>query len=114
MNQAKPKSDARTHQLSDSKLRSRVDHHAEGAFRDIRRMNREWVSRIQSEAKLASDFVTKLIAARSIPDAASALQECATRQFEMFTEDSRRLLADSQKLIETGTRFFTAPQVAGT
>ena len=77
-------------------------------------MNREWVSRVQSEAKLASDFVSKLTAARSIPDAASAYQECATRQFEMFTEDSRRMLANSQKLMETGTRLFTARQVAGT
>jgi hypothetical protein len=77
-------------------------------------MNREWVSRIQSEAKLASDFVSKLTAARSIPDAASAYLECATRQFEMFTEDSRRMLANSHKLMETGTRLFSAPQIAGT
>lgn len=82
-------------------------------FETFEGINRQWVSRIESEAKLASDFVSKLTAARSIPDAASAYQECATRQFEMFTEDSRRLLADSQKLVETSTRFFAAPQVAG-
>jgi hypothetical protein len=44
--------------------------------------------------------------ARSIPD----YQECASRQFEMFTKDSRRLLANSQKLIETATRFFSGQQ----
>jgi hypothetical protein len=76
-------------------------------------MNRTWLSRMESEAKLASDLVEKLTAARSVPDAVSACQECATRQFEMFTEDGRRLLADSQKFIETGTRFFTTPLVAG-
>jgi hypothetical protein len=58
------------------------------------------------------DLVVKLTAARSISDAVSVCQECATRQFEMFMEHSRRLLIDSQKFVETGTRFFTVPPVA--
>ena len=71
--------------------------------------NRDWLSRAQSEAKLASDFVGKLTAARSIPDANLACQECAARQFEMFAEDGRRLWTNSQKLVETGMRIFNAP-----
>jgi hypothetical protein len=72
-------------------------------------MNRDWLARAQSEGRLVSDFVGKLTTARSIPDATSACQECAARRFEMYAEDSRRLLTNSQKLIETGMRFFTAP-----
>ena len=113
MNQAKPKADTPTSFPIPNFVPALTTMQKE-FFDTFESMNREWVSRIQSEAKLASDFVSKLTAARSIPDAASAYQECATRHLEMFTEDSRRLLADSQKLIETGTRIFTAPQVAGT
>ena len=78
-------------------------------FDTFEEINRGWFSRMESEAKLAADFVGKLTAAKSIPDAASACQECATRQLEMFTEDGRRFLVDSQKLMETGARLFTAP-----
>jgi CBS domain-containing protein len=61
-------------------------------FERFEGINRDWVCRIQSRVKLASDFVCKLTAAQSIPDAPSACQKCASRQ---LTKDSRRFLADS-------------------
>jgi hypothetical protein len=78
-------------------------------FHTVERANRDWLARAQSEATLVSNFVSKLTAARSIPAANLACQECAARQFAMFAEDGRRLWTDSQRLVENGLRIFSAP-----
>jgi hypothetical protein len=70
-------------------------------------VNRSWFDRIQSEASLASEFVTKLTAARSIPETATIYQEWARRRMEMAAEDAKRLLADGQKFMETGVRLLS-------
>ena len=69
-------------------------------------INHAWFTRVKSEASFASEFVTKLTAARSVPETATACQECMGKRMEMFAEDSRRLFADSQKFIHLGTRFL--------
>lgn len=69
----------------------------------LQETNRQWFDRMQSEARLASDFANKVIAGPSIPDAMTACQECANRRFEMMAEDGKRLFADGQKLVEAGT-----------
>ncbi len=50
----------------------------------LQEMNRQWFDRAQSEASLASEFTSKLTAARSIPEAMAAYQEWASRRFEMM------------------------------
>jgi hypothetical protein len=62
--------------------------------------------RVQSEANLASEFGSKLAAARSIPDAMIAGQEWATRRFEMMAED-RKHATDWQMFTETGARLLS-------
>ena len=59
-------------------------------------INRAWLTRAQSEVALASELAGKLATSRSIPDAATACQECMSRQMEMLAEDSRRMLADGE------------------
>ena len=71
----------------------------------LQEVNRNWIDRMQSQAKLGSEFVAKLTAARSIPEVATAYQEWASRQMEMATEDAKRIFADGQKLAETGGAF---------
>lgn len=73
----------------------------------LQEMNREWLARAQSEVDIASEFASKLTAARSFPDATTACQEWAGKRMNMFAEDSRRFAADSQKLIETTARLFS-------
>lgn len=73
----------------------------------LQETNRQWFDRAQSEANLASEFASKLTAARSIPDAMAACQEWTTRRFELMAEDGKHLLADAQKLVETGARFWS-------
>ena len=69
-------------------------------------INRAWLTRAQSEVALASELAGKLATSRSIPDAATACQECMSRQMEMLAEDSRRMLADGEKLMRAGARLF--------
>jgi hypothetical protein len=70
-------------------------------------MNRAWIARAQSEANLVSDFIGKLASARSLPDVASAYQECMGRQLQIFAEDGRRLFDDSEKIMRASTRLFS-------
>ena len=63
--------------------------------------------RVQSGVTLASELVGKLAAARSVPEAAAAYQECMTRHMELFAEDGRRMVADSEKLMRVGARLFS-------
>jgi hypothetical protein len=73
-------------------------------------MNRDWFARTQSEANLASELATRLTTARSVPDTAIMCQEWVGRRMEMFADDSRRFLADSQKYMEDSRRFFADSQ----
>jgi uncharacterized protein with PIN domain len=65
-----------------------------------------WFARAKSEADLASEFVTKLTTARTVPETTTACQECVDKRMEMLVEDSRRLLEHSQKVLHMGTRLF--------
>jgi len=69
-------------------------------------MNRAWFVRAQSEIDLAAEFIGKVAGTRSIPDVATACQECMSRQLEMLAEDSRRILADGEKLLRASTRHL--------
>jgi hypothetical protein len=73
----------------------------------LQETNRQWFDRMQSEANLASEFGSKLTAARSIAEAMIACEEWATRRFEMMAEDRKHLLTDCQMFTETGARLLS-------
>ena len=81
-----------------------------GVFEEV---NREWTARAQTEAEFATEFAGKLSAARSIPDTATIYQEWLTRRMELFAEDSRRVVADSQKLMAAAARLLSQGGMAG-
>jgi hypothetical protein len=72
----------------------------------LQEINKHWIDRMQSEATLTSEFASKLTAARSVPDAMTACQEWTSRRLELMAEDGQHLLADTRKLMETGTHFL--------
>jgi phasin protein len=72
----------------------------------LEQMNHAWFARAQSEIDLAAEFIGKVAETRSIPDVATACQECISKQLEMLSEDSRRMLADGEKLLRAGTRHL--------
>jgi hypothetical protein len=69
--------------------------------------------RLQSEASLASELTSRLTAARSPADAAAAYQEWMSRRMGMAAEDGKHLLANTQKIMQTGAqRIFRWQHVA--
>ncbi len=93
-------------EMSKKRIENFVDAQRELLNR-LQETNRQWLDRMQSEAKVASDFANKMMGARSIPDAMTACQEWANRQLEMTAEDAKRLFADGQKFIEASTRLLS-------
>jgi hypothetical protein len=77
-------------------------------FEDI---GRDWFTRTAAKAELASKLPDRLTAAASIPDAVFAYQQWLGEWVEMVGEDNRRIISDSQKIMDVGVRCFaeTAP-----
>src|SRR5271166_3930647 len=66
--------------------------------------NRHWLDRIQLEAKLVSEFGSKMAASRSLPEVLTVGQEWASQHFKMMAEDRKHLLEDCQHFTEIGGR----------
>src|SRR4029077_19377149 len=62
-------------------------------FDTIQEINLAWFERVKSAANLNSELVTKLSAARSVPETADACQECLGKRMEQLVDDSRQLMA---------------------
>jgi Phasin protein len=75
-------------------------------FDKLQEANRQWLDRIEAEAKIASEFTTKLTQARSFPEVVSACQVWANRRFELLGEDTKHFIDDTQKFIQTGAHFL--------
>jgi hypothetical protein len=71
----------------------------------LQEINQGWFDRAKAEADLASEFIAKLTAARSIPDAVTASQDWASRRMELLAEDGRHVFSDAQKIAAAGARF---------
>jgi hypothetical protein len=76
-------------------------------FGYLQDVNQGWFALMQAEATVASEFASKLTAARSIADYASAYQQWLSRHMQLLAQDGQRLFADTQKLMTTGARAFT-------
>jgi hypothetical protein len=72
----------------------------------LQETNRQCLDRVQAEANLASELVSKLTAARSIPDAMTAYQEWGIRRLEMVAEDTKHLMDDMHKFIQMSAQLF--------
>ena len=75
-------------------------------FNYLQEMNRDWFARMQSEAVMASEFGTKLAAARSFPETVTVCQESTNRRIELLAQDGQRLFADTKKMMEAGARVL--------
>jgi hypothetical protein len=71
-------------------------------FSAMQETHRHWFHRIQSEARLVSEFAHDVTNAGSIPDAVAACQEWTSRRFDMLVDDNKHLLAHSQKVMKAG------------
>jgi hypothetical protein len=69
-------------------------------------LSREWMTYAEAERDLTAELLSKLTAARSIPESTAVYQEWLGRRVDMFAEKTRKLLADSQKLMDASARLF--------
>jgi hypothetical protein len=69
-------------------------------------ISRDWMARATSEAEFAFRLPNKLTAAQSVPDAFTAYHEWLNEWMSMCSEDGRRLVADSQRIMDKGVRCF--------
>ena len=76
-------------------------------FKELQEVGQHWVDRAKFEADLASELVSKLTSARSVPETVTAYQEWASRRMQIALEDGQHLFADNIKMVETAARFFS-------
>lgn len=76
-------------------------------MKNIREANQKCLEHMQSEATLASEFISKLTASHSPSDTAAAFQDWGKRRMELLTEDGQRMMAEGQKLMEKAARLFS-------
>ena len=64
-----------------------------GFLETLKDFNHDWSERANAEVQLASELASKLGAARTALDAATAYQDWMVKRMEMLAEDGRRLLS---------------------
>ncbi len=65
-------------------------------------LNHDWSARAAAEVELVTELANKLVAARSVPEVATAYQDWMLKRMEMLAEDGHRLLSSSQRLMKAG------------
>jgi Phasin protein len=76
-------------------------------FFDPQEISRGWAARARLEADLATEFGKGITTAKTIQEVASVCQEWMNRRMELFTEDSRRLVAETQKFMTAMTQVMS-------
>ncbi len=78
-------------------------------FDDLMQTNWRWIDRFQSETQLASEFFSKVAAARSIPDALGLCQEWTSHRIGMMVDDGEQLAADARNFMERSAHLVPNP-----
>jgi hypothetical protein len=71
----------------------------------LEQASRDWAARMNAEAKLSSDFATRVTTAKAFPDAAAAYQEWMSRRMELLTKEWQKAVEDGQKFVNACTRI---------
>jgi hypothetical protein len=75
-------------------------------LQNVQETNHQWLNRVQAEATLASEFASKLSAARSVPDMLTAYRDWVGRRFDMMAEDTQHLVNNTQRFMQVSTHLF--------
>jgi len=77
------------------------------------RVQRDRLARTMEETRLASEFAAKVASARSIPDIMAIYQDWMTKCAQMFDEDRRKFMDDSQKVANAALSLLSNGQGNG-
>jgi hypothetical protein len=70
-------------------------------------INQDVFNRAKKEAELTAEFITKLTAVRSVPDATTTYHEWASREMELLAADGRQLIVNGEKIMQASRRLFS-------
>lgn len=76
-------------------------------FDVLQDISRDWFARATAEAEHAMKLPNKLSAAHTVPDALSVYNEWLSEWMNLCSEDGRRFIADSQRLMDKSASCFT-------
>ena len=76
-------------------------------FDVLQDISRDWFARATAEAEHAMKLPHRLTAAHTVPDALSAYNEWLSEWMNLCSEDGRRFIADSQRLMDKSASCFT-------
>ena len=76
-------------------------------FKALEEMGQEVMSCATAEVEIGLKLSKKLTAAHSVPDALAAYQEWLSEELSARAENARRLMTNSQKLMDTSTRLLS-------
>jgi len=99
-------------QLGAKRFESLMEVHKE-LLDTFERVQRDRLARAMEETKLASEFAAKVAGARSIPEIMAIYQDWMTRCAQMFNEDGRKFLDDSQKVANAALCLLSNGQGTG-
>jgi Phasin protein len=99
-------------QIGAKRFESLMEVH-KGLLDTFERVQRDRLARAMEETKLASEFAAKVAGARSIPDIMAIYQDWMTRCAQMFDEDGRKFLDDSQKVANAALSLLSNGQRNG-
>ena len=68
--------------------------------------NRAQLAHVKREMDLASEFVGKVTAARSVPDVMGAYQVWVSRRMAFFAEDGGKLFQESQRVVNATMKLL--------
>ncbi len=72
----------------------------------VEQANRNWATRAELERDVTVECATKLLAAKTFPEAATAYEEWMSRRMTALADDSRKLFADGEKLTASASKLL--------
>ena len=96
-------------QIGGKRFESLMEVHRE-LLETFEQVQRDRLARTMEETKLASEFAAKAASARSVPEIMAIYQEWIAKCAEMFAEDGRKFLNDSQKVANAALSLMSNGQ----
>jgi hypothetical protein len=74
-------------------------------FEQFQAVNQQWVDRMRAEANFSSEFVSKLLFAKSISDVIKACQELGSQRLEMIADDTMQVMNNTHRFLRVAHIF---------
>lgn len=79
----------------------------EQCLEHVKEMTEQWVECVQSEILLATELASKLISARSIPDAMAACYDWSRGQVKLMGDYGKQVVDSTRKALDPGAQWLS-------